>query len=60
VREEFHLLPLPKQQDLADWAEVLYLKGQVLTLLYVDRSGEGLEVSIRIDKNFDVPVIVSF
>lgn len=56
VREEFHKLPIDKQREWNEISERYLLKGQVLQILFVEDGPEGLEVSIRVNKKFDVTV----
>lgn len=56
VREDFHKLPLWRQQDLTELAESLYLKGKVLMICQVDVvSDKILEISVRINEKFNSP-----
>lgn len=53
IREQFHALPIDTQMEWNDFAEAHFAYGEVLTVLYVDASDGGLEISVRIDKQFD-------
>lgn len=54
VELRFHSLPVEKQREWQDMADRYLKKGCVLKILFVDQSEQGLEVSIRVDKKFDV------
>lgn len=54
LREDFHKLPLWRQQDLMELAEVLAERGKVLRICQIDVISEKiLEISVRIDEKFD-------
>lgn len=57
VRNEFHLLPAETQKEWHDLALRFLSTGQVITILDIEKWGpldKNLEVSIRIDKKFDL------
>ena len=56
IRGEFHSLSADIQGEYEKIAAQFARTGQVITILCIDRWGEGdrqLEVAIRIDKKFD-------
>ncbi len=57
VRQEFHLLSPQTQKEYSDLAYSFLPSGQIITIVSIEKWGEKdsqLEVSIRIDKKFDV------
>jgi len=56
VREEFHKLPLWRQEDLQELADSLGRKRKVLMICQIDQVSEKiLEISVRIDEKFNLP-----
>lgn len=53
IRTRFHCLPLEKQQDWETVAAAYEHKGFQLTVTFVEAEGTTLEVSVRIDKEFN-------
>jgi len=54
VRQEFHLLPADRQQEIQDSAERFAKKNLILTVLCVERITDKIsEVAVRIDQQFN-------
>lgn len=53
VRASFHNLPIDRQRDWLEVAERYIKRGQVLQILFIEDSPEGLEVSIRVNQKFN-------
>ena len=53
TRTRFHCLPIERQRDWETVAAVYEHKGFRLTITYVEEDATTLEVSVRIDKEFD-------
>lgn len=54
VELRFHNLPIDRQREWQDMADRYLKRGQVLQILFVDQTEDALEVSIRVNKKFDV------
>ena len=50
IRQAFHEIPIDRQREIQDFA-----KRKRITILFLDFTDNILEVSIRVDEQFDVP-----
>jgi hypothetical protein len=53
VRTRFHCLPIERQRDWETLGAVYEHKGFRLVITFIESEKDWLEVSVRIDKQFD-------
>lgn len=58
IRTRFHCLPIDRQEDWNTIAAVYEHRGFRLVITYIEVDKDFLEVSVRIDKEFDRSSVV--